>query len=187
MFSLEVWGQKLHKPYFPNVHFALLFRIDKSSLGVSHIGVATPWDDCPYAKSNANTFVRARAYRVFLTSCVGINLGDIPRGLRHPWDVPSVDPSTLGRKTLYELASLKYCYNNFSPMDFPNLTTHAILKVTIHKVHNHNTQNQNVAGTSNTCATLCIWFNWTLKGWWQVWWIFVWIAPICHILVDTIN
>ena len=141
---------------------SLLFRIDKTSLGVSRIGVATPRDDCPYAKSNANTFVRARAYRVFQTSCVG-------------------------RKTLYELASLKYCYNNFSPMDFPNLTTHAILKVTIHKVHNHNTQNQNVAGTSNTCATLCIWFNWTLKGWWQVWWIFVWIAPICHILVDTIN
>ena len=47
----------------------------------------------------------------FLTSCVGINLGDIPRGLRHPRDVPSVDPSTLGRKTLYALASLKYCYN----------------------------------------------------------------------------
>ena len=46
----------------------------------------------------------------FLTSCVGINLGDIPRGLRHPRDVPSVDPSTLGRKTLYALASLKYCY-----------------------------------------------------------------------------
>ena len=36
----------------------------------------------------------------FLTSCVGINLGD----------VPSVDPSTLGQKTLYALASLKYCY-----------------------------------------------------------------------------
>ena len=49
----------------------------------------------------------------FLTSCVGINLGDIPRGLRHPRDVPSVDPSTLGRKTLYELASLKYCYITF--------------------------------------------------------------------------
>ena len=48
---------------------------------------------------------------VFLTSCVGINLGDIPRGLQHPRDVPLVDPSTLGRKTLYELASLKYCYN----------------------------------------------------------------------------
>ena len=63
--------------------------------------------------SNANTFVRARAYRVFLTLCVGINLGDIPRGLRHPRDVPSVDPSTLGRKTLYELASLKYCYITF--------------------------------------------------------------------------
>ena len=57
----------------------LLFRIDKSSLGVPRIGVATPWDDCPYTKSNANTFVRAHAYRVFLTSCVGINLGDIPR------------------------------------------------------------------------------------------------------------
>ena len=34
----------------------------------------------------------------FGTSCVGINLGDIPRGLRHPRDVPSVDPSTLGQK-----------------------------------------------------------------------------------------
>ena len=36
----------------------------------------------------------------FGTSCVGINLGDIPRGLRHPRDVPSVDPSTLGRYIL---------------------------------------------------------------------------------------
>ena len=62
-------------------------------------------------KSNANTFVCVRAYRVFLTLCVRINLGDIPQGLQHPRDVPSVDPSTLGRKTLYELASLKYCYN----------------------------------------------------------------------------
>ena len=54
----------------------------------------------------------------FLTSCVGINLGDIPRGLRHPRDVPSVDPSTLGRKTLYALASLKYCYNPLiGPLD----------------------------------------------------------------------
>ena len=52
----------------------LLFCIDKPSLGVSRIGVATPRDDCPYAKSNDNTFVRAHAYRVFLTSCVGINL-----------------------------------------------------------------------------------------------------------------
>ena len=102
------------KPYTnspPSSIVTLLFRIDKTSLGVSRIGVATPRDDCPYAKSNANTFGRARAYRVFLTSCVGINLGDITRGLRHPRDVPSVDPSTLGQKTLYELASLKYCYN----------------------------------------------------------------------------
>ena len=79
-------------------------------MGCLHIGVATPWDDCPYGKSNDNTFVRARAYSVFLTSCVWINLRDIPRGLRHPQDVPLVDPSTLSRKTLYELASLKYCY-----------------------------------------------------------------------------
>ena len=54
----------------------------------------------------------------FLTSCVGINLGDIPRGLRHPRDVPSVDPSTLGRKTLYALASLKYCYNDIPWLRF---------------------------------------------------------------------
>ena len=78
---------------------------------MSRIGVATPWDDFPYTKSNANTFVRARAYRVFLTLCVGINLGGIPRGLWHPRDVPLVDPSTPGRKTLYKLATLKYCYN----------------------------------------------------------------------------
>ena len=44
----------------------------------------------------------------FLTSCVGINL------------VPLVDPSTLGRKTLYALASLKYCYNtDFAPFYGP--------------------------------------------------------------------
>ena len=34
-------------------------------MGCLRIGVATPWDDCPYGKSNANTFVCARAYRVF--------------------------------------------------------------------------------------------------------------------------
>ena len=43
-------------------------------------------------------------------SGIGINLGDILWGLRHPWDVLSVDPSTPGGKTLYKLASLKYCY-----------------------------------------------------------------------------
>ena len=114
-------GVSSHNPgplFYPNQNYhndiksPLLFRIhvDKTSLGVSCIGVATPWDDCPYAKSNANTFVCAHAYRVFLTSCVGINLGDIPWGLQHPRDVPSVDPSTLGQKTLYKLASLKYCF-----------------------------------------------------------------------------
>ena len=29
-------------------------------------------------------------------------------------DIPEVDPDTLGRKTLYELASLKYCYTTQS-------------------------------------------------------------------------
>ena len=52
----------------------------------------------------------------FLTLCVKINLRDIPRGLRHPRDAPLVDPSTLGRKTLYALASLKYCYNTAPAM-----------------------------------------------------------------------
>ena len=51
-------SQKLGEPKLGDG--PLLFGIDKTSLGVSGIGVATPWDDCPYAKSNANTFVRAR-------------------------------------------------------------------------------------------------------------------------------
>ena len=60
--------------------------------------MATPWDDCPYTESNANTFVGAHAYRVFLTSCVGINLWDIPRGLRHSRDVPLFDyPHSVGK------------------------------------------------------------------------------------------
>ena len=70
---------------------------------------------CPYGKSNANTFVRARAYRVFPDLVCRDQLRGHPSGpaggLRHPRDVPLVDPSTLGRKTLYALASLKYCYN----------------------------------------------------------------------------
>ena len=33
-----------------------------------------------------------------------------PSGPAAPSDVPLVDPSTLSQKTLYELASLKYCY-----------------------------------------------------------------------------
>ena len=68
--------------------------------GVSYRSGESLWDDCPYAKSNANTFVRARAYRDFLTLCVGTDLRYIP----------SIDPSTLSRKTLHELASLEYCY-----------------------------------------------------------------------------
>ena len=51
-------------------------------MGYPRIGVATPWDDCPYGKSNANTFVRACAYMVF--------------------------PDLVCRKTLYALSSLIY-------------------------------------------------------------------------------
>ena len=78
-----------------------LDRIGKTSLGMSRIGVAIPWDDCQYRQNNDNTFVSARAYWIFLTSCVGINLEATPRGLRHPRGVPSVDPFPLGRKILY--------------------------------------------------------------------------------------
>ena len=60
----------------------------------------------------------------FLTLCVGINLGDIPWGLWHPRDVPSVDPSTLGQKTLYALASIKYCYNTLYSDSIPVSTTY---------------------------------------------------------------
>ena len=67
--------------------------------------------DSHFSQSNDNVLALARAYSVFPTSCVGINLGKKPRGLRHPWFFPLVDPSTLGRKTLYELASLVHCYN----------------------------------------------------------------------------
>ena len=77
-------------------HFPLPFCRDKLSLGVSHVDGATPWDDCPYAKGNANTFVRACAYRVFLASCVEINLGGNPRSLQCPRSAPLVDPSTPG-------------------------------------------------------------------------------------------
>ena len=59
------------------VPLALLFLIDKSSLGMSRINEAIPWVDCPYAKSNANTFVRARAraYRVFRPRVSGSTSG----------------------------------------------------------------------------------------------------------------
>ena len=96
-------------------HFPLPFCRDKLSLGVSHVDGATPWDDCPYAKGNANTFVRACAYRVFLASCVEINLG-ATLGACSALGVPRwLILLHLGLKTLQEIASLKYC---FSPSSF---------------------------------------------------------------------
>ena len=94
-------------------------------MGCLRIGVATPWDDCPYGKSNANTFVRACAYRVF----PDLVCRDQPRG--HPEGAAgpkaSVDPSTLGRKTLYALASLKYCYNAYVRRRHCTLQRYAVL------------------------------------------------------------
>ena len=57
------------------MHSALLFRMNKSSLGMARIDEAIPWDDCPYAKSNANTLVRPRAYRVFRPRVSGSTSG----------------------------------------------------------------------------------------------------------------
>ena len=42
---------------------------------MARIDEAIPWDDCPYAKSNANTFVHARAYRVFRPRVSGSTSG----------------------------------------------------------------------------------------------------------------
>ena len=112
----SIWSAHLYGP--------LLTRIDKTSLGMSRIGVAIPWDDWPYGRNNDNTFVRALAYRIFLTSCVGINLGDTPRGLRHPRGVPSVDPSTLGQKSYTHSPSLKYCYIPICAYEPDSLKSH---------------------------------------------------------------
>ena len=47
-------------------------------------------------KSNADTFVRARAHGLFLPRVSGSTLGTPLGGLLQPRGVPSVDPSTLG-------------------------------------------------------------------------------------------
>ena len=83
----------------------ITFCIGRSSLGVMCLWVTSIPTGALHKrigalrlmKSNANTLVRAGVYRVFLTSCVGINLRDNPQGMRHPRGVPSVHPSTLGR------------------------------------------------------------------------------------------
>ena len=76
----------------------LLFRKDKSSRGVSLTDEATPWDACPYALSNANTFIRARAYRVFLPrvlgSTSGASLGAFGTLGLPPWLIP---PHSVGK------------------------------------------------------------------------------------------
>ena len=49
---------------FISIQFYGAFRTAKSSHGVSRVGVTNSWDDCPYTLSNANTYVRARAYGI---------------------------------------------------------------------------------------------------------------------------
>ena len=74
-----------------HMHHTLLIRAEISSLaslGLSLIDEANQWDDCSNVESNTNTFIRARAYRVFLTSCGEINRGSTPRGPQHPQGAP---------------------------------------------------------------------------------------------------
>ena len=76
--------------------------------GVSYRSGESLWDDCPYAKSNANTFVRACAYRVFLTSCVGINLGMSPR---------LIPPHSVWKPFMNSPPSSIVTMPNFAPFD----------------------------------------------------------------------
>ena len=57
----------------------------------------------------------------YTTSCVGINLGDPPRGYA-PWGVPSVDPSTLGRISPYVTRLPQVLERRFL-LNFPILLT----------------------------------------------------------------
>ena len=61
----------------------------KSSLGMSCIDEATPWDACQYAKSNANTFVRACANRVFRPCVLGsTSRAPLSWSLNNQWENP---------------------------------------------------------------------------------------------------
>ena len=59
---------------------------------------ATPWDDCPYAKSNANTFVRASAFRVFQPRVSG-STSRAPLGALGTLGVPPrlIPPHSVGK------------------------------------------------------------------------------------------
>ena len=89
--------------------FTVLFRIDKSSPGVSRIGVANPSGMIVHTQKVMPILSSMLVLIGFSWPCVSGSTS----GLWYLWDVPSVDTSTLGQKTLYELASLKYCYNTF--------------------------------------------------------------------------
>ena len=75
---------------------------------MSRIDEAIPWDECPYIKNNANTFVRARAYSVFRLHLSASTLG-APLGacstLREP---PRLIPPHLVHNPL-QTHLLKYC------------------------------------------------------------------------------
>ena len=57
-------GVKSFTPRLHSGNVPLLTMYTKHPWECLGIGVATPWDDCLYDKSN-DTIVRARAYRVF--------------------------------------------------------------------------------------------------------------------------
>ena len=85
-----------------NVTCHITFRIGQSSLGMvvymSRIGASR------LKKSNANTFVRARAYGLYNLVC-----RDQPRG------PPSVDPSTLGRISPYVTRLPQVLFHSIAP------------------------------------------------------------------------
>ena len=65
---------------------------------MTRIDEAIPWDDCPYAKSNDNTFVHARAYRVFQPRVSGSTSG-APLGAFGTLGVPPrlIPPHSVGK------------------------------------------------------------------------------------------
>ena len=88
--------------------------MNKSSLGMARIDEAIPWDDCPYAKSNANTFVRARAYRVFRPRVSGSTSGAPLRAFGTLGVPPQLIPPNLVGKP----------YTNLPPSSIVTMDTH---------------------------------------------------------------
>ena len=61
-------------------------------------------------------------------------------GRDQPRGHPSVDPSTLGGKTLYELASLKYCYITYAESIKDCFQTNTVIRYEHMRVRHPHTQ-----------------------------------------------